>query len=871
MLGTILNIESWKKQVILFQKQEIPEGQKIYPLSCRLEHKWFEHGRRQVPYFRDDFDEVVSTHSVSQRLLAPSKEIMFGGVGDCIDKFGLMDRILYEADQFIAVSGPIPSLFKMKDEIGDPSIVGLDLDAQEPFNSEKYLARMISEQKDSSWSTLKRLQHLVEQKETAWQSYVPVISRYLSDILPNYPMEETSTVLLEPEGQVIQIPVPKSESRMVVLLSGEATLFILKDHEYERKILASPNQFTEIDGPCFIILEPTEDMETDSLLVIGRPVINPEKMMPGDDMLIRAVQSPRGYEDSLLFSDEEEDEDQDSENIGVRSTQTYSGILPDISSLGDELPSDLSEQALLWHKETAGTIPMDQWRVRKKLKKLDDELTTRLDSAYLGHGYVPPSVRWERIVEEELSAPTEAAEARAEIVQALLRSAKKITSLQELQQFRTKIFPLNQTDKKLVNTWSHKSTNKKISALDSAKEVFQHVLITQRVQKIRCNICGTIFVHMPKYQTFLKAYQQALTGTSSDPLPMEPIHCWKNHYQMRSIIPEEKWYTVLVDEPITAVTMFKKGKEGTPENLLDRKVWYWFDRRRETSPGTSKYRLKCNYCKTVQDHICTTGTVSSILCLHCGKEGSFEIKRSKQVKPPRFQEDSRWWRDRTKAFQDLNATQTQWNNIYKQLWIQHDRIQQCYLLQNVRDVKPSVQERRADWKAQRDLIWDALKASWKTCLTLSDVRIFETAIYQQVIATKSSEHYQAGDIIKCSPIDRLTFGDEAKIRHAISRKRLEIAADRAMSSKISLLSADRCINIQIACSNDTCERICIGREEIESWCYQCNRPTSGKPQFIKVEENTGVLFLECQNPSCKSRVAIGSIDGLFHLNGTCCK
>jgi hypothetical protein len=930
--SSFLELGAWEDMLKLLTEQTT----KIKILCVTERKKPLHTSRTKVPYYREDFeidDGGPASHSDAKRIQAPQAEIMFGGAGDAIDRLSSMDRMLYEASEFIVAGGADPSLFRMRDEIGalratikkrnakgelvptafaEAGAGGMDLDAAGLFDPEADLVDMVNKYGHAKWVELKRDQRTNEYQRDAWQTHAPALLVYIADIVPDHPMEAASPILLEPEGQVAQVFVPEHESRAVLLLHGEVNMYIVDEGNIDRRVLESTIEVTEIDGPCHIIFEPLDDAIEDALLIVGKPVVDPERMAAIDDLQVRAMASPIGYQDStrlsqspdILIDDEEIDYDiecipedmRENAEFGLRIFQGRLGILPDINELGSDIPNDWEQQVKLYQKETAGTISLERWRVAKKLRKLEDELTTRLDSAYLGHGYVPPMLRWEKILEEEHSSSVEAAERRIEMAEALLKFAKRVDTLPKMQEFRERLFKMNQADKALANLWSPKTM------LEPAKLKFKNKLAGERFRRVRCNICGTTFVCAPKYATYLAAYKYAVgheiaeltteleqakqNGAKNvakiekqlkllNILPSHAIKCYHKHDPEAERMLGDKLYTILQDDPLTAVRTNKRDAKGNliVENTLRKKTWHWFERRRQNISPQMQYRIRCLHCDKLHDRVCAKDEVKQASCPACGTTKRLRVEKSRQLTKPEFRDDSRWWKDRTEAFEQLNATQAQWNTIYKQLWIQQDRMQQCFLSQGEKGDKTPLHERKAAWKAERDMAWDALKTAFQACTTLHDLLAFERSLTHQIVADRLSEKEQTtlikegksipqpGDIIRRSPLDRLTFGDEKKIRVAIEQRRTNIAHN-CKASAILDLHQPRVVEASVNCAEaETCGQECWGRDSIEAWCYKCNKPSIGKPKLGLTEKDKGFLFIDCITEGCGCRIAIGAHHG----------
>jgi hypothetical protein len=930
---SILETQTWLDTIEFYRK---PTKGHIIPVVQRRDSRPSHPGRRsQIPYQREEFAKREHRQKTDfERMTAPQDGIMTGTAQDTIDEMPGMDRMEFESIEYIAVGG---NLFKMRDSVADAKDMdvmcggGIDLDTIRPLNQEEQILQMI-DRKDADWSRMKREKDDNIELENAWSMYAPALLSYLLDSIPDSPFSEVSPALLEPGGQIAEVDIPEGDQRSFVLLHGAVELTVDDSEKQQSRILIQTHQVITIHGPCHILLIPVEGEEDDCLVAVARI----DMTTPADDMLAKAMSSTTGYDNiervsdtpAPLLDDAEEPEEEYAEffpddleswdaplpSLGGRGPRIKSGILPNITELGQDIPKDPEVRSLLWHRETAGSISIEEWQVRKKLRRLEDELTIRLDSAYIGRGYIPPRVRWARIIEDQPSLPAEAKEDRIEYAQGLHRTAKNVRTLPAEQEFRQRIRPLNQADRAIANKWSPNPIKERIAnqwvekpaplAVQMAE--FTELLSSKKILQLRCKMCNTTFRHSPKYDVYEAVYN-FVTGqngyeihTDEDGkifrIPDKPMYyeatpkCWRCRYSE---------FEVLVEESLSAVTQILQGGRKTiVDNVLRKKVWHWFERRRKYSPAVYKYRLRCRSCSRLHDRIAPVKQLKSITCLSCEVQGTavrprenmpplvkghsskaqFLILKQMKMKDASKQTDSRWWRDRTEEFRTLSCTAPQWNTIYAQLAIQKNRITRSYL--DRKDQLPG--ERSIAWQNDRDAAWAKLKDAFQQTETKEDIQRFEQMAWQQKIAAfrDSKKRIKGGDILELSLIDQVRFADEDRIKQAVAAKKTKIKDSKVANNILQLKEIFYLVPASTCARAEECPTICLGKDSLETICHHCKTKTvkdskqfitatrvEGQPHFGVIDkDDRGFLYIPCTN--CGAKVVIGSKD-VRYLEDVC--
>jgi len=743
--------------------------------------------RRKIPYYQSR-TEKEDSNNIAAILLRPQQEIPIKGAQESIDELSALNRQLFEDPRFVPVNnGGEFVLFVQESEEIPPEFGGLDLDAEEYIGNSTSLAKIITEKEslstDLSWNKLRSLQRKIQTIEDSYSLTAPALEYYIADAFPDNPMEKTSPILLEPNQDIrVKIEIPEKEARAIILLSGEV---ILKEENRENFSLDKDHEIFEIDGPTSVEIFSSPDIEQDSLLAIGTPCLENGRIQTSMDCLARSISSLDFVNQDIASTEElEETFEKDSEEPSYYSQfgQTSSGILPDINDLGEEIPQSIDDQITLWKRETNEKISIEKWRIRKKLRKLDELLTLKIDSAYHGKGYIPPSPKWNMITEFESPSASKAASERLLYFEALHKAAKMIGNQAEAKEFRNRIRILNQQDKELVLKYSVKEYDNKSSALEKHKQKFISLLKSKQYIVALCPLCGLEFISAPTYQDYRDAYflatDQQDRASSLMLLEKEPtkVQCPRKH-------PKAYWnriggehYKILEKYDLNAVPpsiLAKARTKKNTEDVLSSKIWVAFDRRRETVPAIYKYELSCKECENSFTVTIPKQNLKNVICPACNistknckvkKRWSdlFFLSNYSEVSKQSFQDDSWWWKDRSQAFEKIYLKKSQWNTIYNQLRIQQERLRGHYL--RTVDNRTSSQ-RRESWLNARNQAMEIMRDLFSDCETNKELSEF------MFFATKQTIDSKTGEILERSLMDRVSPGDEFRIRIAIEKKK----------------------------------------------------------------------------------------------------
>lgn len=734
--------------------------------------------RRRVPYSQPEFENTEPDNTASL-LMRPQQEIAARGAHDCIDEMSGLERQLFEDPRFVSVrdSGE-PLLFVQRSEENPPEYGGLDSDAEEYLGRSTELAKVTTEDSqlpsNLSWGQMRSLQRRIENIQHVQSMTTSALTRYISDTFPDHPMEKVFPILLEASNHSdTEISIPDYEARAIILLSGTVIATI-----GDKTISLEKNlEVFELDGPCSIKFHHPETLEEDVLLAIGVPSIEDGRLQTSMDCLCRSLQTLGSINVEAVT---------DEESLPGRGLSFYSqinpslkGLLPDIRQLSRDIPDNVDDQKKLWSRETNEKIPFLSWRIKRKLRTLDEVLTLDIDSAYHGSGYVPPSPRWDMIIEDQQSSSIEAADERKMRFEALHKVAKRIETQTSAKHFRNRIRPLNQADRDIARKFSMTGSP---SPLQICKQKFEKLLRNRKYAVARCPLCGLEFITAPVYQDYRDAYLHA-TGQIEHPPSHSSakVRCPRHH-------PKSYWeavggerYEILEQYPITAVpkALSSFSAKGETVDVLAVRTWLAFDRDRQVTPAEYEYELTCKACGHSFHRICSKEDKKNTVCPNCKatpKHGNkrilwsaiFTMSDFREVSKQKFQRESWWKRDRSKAFEDINLKKSQWNTIYDQLRVQQERIRGHYL----RTIdKRSSSQRKGAWSKSRRQAMQILRDLFHDCETYIELREFLSMATQQKINPKT------GDIIERSLMDRVTPGDELRIRIAIEKQKKKLASN----------------------------------------------------------------------------------------------
>lgn len=781
-MGSILQPTEWtlnllkairKEEIFLRvipRKRPVP---KVFPV------------RRRIAYCPLEFGNTNRTETTAEALQQLQAEIPIRGMHEAIDQLPQSTRQLFEEQRFVSVKENGSSILFIKQDDFNQISGGADLDAEQQMGISTPATRYFAGEdlpSDLPWPKLRKLQRQVEdlQQSTPFFS-APALAKYLADVCPDHPMDNVQPVLLE-QGVLpkTEISILEGESKAVILLLGTAKaevddkVILLEDEEN--------HEVFEIDGPANLLLT-THSQE--ALLAVGSPEVEEGRLQTYMDCLSRALNSLGSVNMSSAgdsgseefdFEEDSEESEEDSSVIGLSFfTQSTKYILPSLSELNRDLPSTSEDQKILWHKETAGKINFNEWYIRRKLRTLDEILTLDIDSPYHGQGYIPPSPRWSRIVEEPVHSAIKAAEEREERFKVFHAVAKRVDSLSMAKTFRQRIRPINQADKQRAIDWSVPSKGQKgLSAFETHRQRFKRLLKDLSVFLIKCPLCGIQFVSGPSYKDYRQAYLVAVGREDPSTLDIKETnyHCPRHHPPSYWDAVGNEQYQVLERHPITKVPVAyappKARANGNFVNLLENRCWLAFDRQRTVIPPEFSFSLVCKTCGTEFSTICSRKDLDSVPCPRCKvapKDKTkwhhlFIHKSSEQVTGTTYYEDSWWYKDRAKAFEDMFLKKSQWHTIYDQLRIQQERIRQHYLSTVSKDSAPV---RKRLWRENCDKAMTILRSLFQGCDGKAD--------YKELLrlAEEQKRHPVTGAIITRSLFDQITLGDEQRVRIATDK------------------------------------------------------------------------------------------------------
>jgi hypothetical protein len=653
----------------------------------RREMKVARH-RRQVPYYREEFnnDDKFYTSDIDYMKM-PSDEVMYGSPHGVIDLMPSMTRALIEDSTFFSGTN---RLFRMVDPITQASsyLKGSNGNGNYEFSN----GGGIDEEELTEWKN---------------GGTTPSILMFARDIMPEHQYDEAQIVILE-KGMSQILSVPESEDHQIVVLLGACTI----EDKLFKKVLSCNNKIL-IEGKSLINISNSES--TDTIIVIGKTRLESEN----NDWLDHAIES--GYldiyqqdsyssEDSLiseLDTSIEEDEDSITSEIMYNSFISE-GIVPDLSLLSEDIPVDKNQQENLWRKETAEKINQEEWRIRRKYRKLLDMLSLKMDSPYFCKGFKAPGIQWQRIIQEIPSEQTHIAEQRKSYFEGLLSQAKSIDNLKKLFGEEKWICP----------NCNSSNSNVAFTCIKCKKEYTD-----------RGGFYGKIRIKNAKDRDLAKQWSEqpqkiAVKDDNGNTIWKEEL---SEFHKKRDIYIQKLKEKKLSDE------------------VIKRKVWHWFDRVGGHKEAIYDHTLTCK-CDTQFNARSAMSDVENIKCPTCSFCGQFTKQESKialnhngQKLNSKMTEDSIWRQRRTEAFKELICTKSQWNTIYCQLNIQKKRIKMGEQL-----------------LSSRIEAYNELCNLFRDCETHRDLEYFKETAYRQEIDN-------LGKITKESLIDQVSFGDERRI------------------------------------------------------------------------------------------------------------
>lgn len=634
-------------------------------------------------YERDDFEgEEKFFTSDADFMRMPSDEVMYGSPHHIIDSLPGMVRCMLEEQTFINFSNRV---FRMIDPVNaatDPDVpngAGIDEDD-------------------------------VDEREGG---RLPALLMFIRDLMPSHQCDEAQLIILE-KGMTKDVVVPQGEDHMIMALAGDTELTITSDKESKR-IWLKPNDANMVEGLKLIAFKARSDEDT--VIVIGKATMDLES----NDMLDHAMR--QGYQDvyqmhdpylEALNQDDERTPEWGEDEVFTTAAQkilSVEGIMPDLTQLDADIRKETGWQFLQWKTETSGRIPQNEWRVRRKARRLLDMLALGLDSPYVGAGYKPPQPRWQKILQETPPYSAFCAERRRDYAEALHAEAKNIRSMRELYGedrqggFYGKIRGKNAEDKEIALAWSERP---------------------RRVKHVHPDGSVTWETLPSMFHVKREAYIERLKAM------------------------------------------------GMTERDIRRKLWHWFDRRGGRKDTVYRHQMRCPRCGRAFTKNAPMSAILELQCPQC-KRGRCKCLHSQIAMNSKGEpltgkttDDSVWRQRRSEAFQELHCTYPQWTTIYQQCEIQKRRIR--------------MGERITQ---DRTIAINAVRALFLDCETHSELRQFRFEIYKQEVATsddketneneKPLNRFKAGDILKPSLIDRVSFGDEDRIMFAFRKRWKEIA------------------------------------------------------------------------------------------------
>ena len=692
--------------------------------------------RRNVPYQRVEFEgEEKLFLSDADIMRAPSDEVMYGSPHHIIDNMNMLQRMLVEEQSFISFSNRI---FRMVDPVTQAK----------SLTGDKRLVWQIDKEgkKTSSWTPVQtNLSEIsyefsngggMDQEEISdWRhgGTSPVLLSLAHDLMPEHQCDEAQVIILEHLMEQ-DIPIPKSSDVMIAIVSGDITITVRSENDAKEYKL-STNQKMPVYGPKLVTLTCTSD--NDCIIVIGKTMIG---NIP-EDMLTKAMSL--GYQDVYLMHDKRDQKTQhnkeeyteDNNESLVEYTQynlhMVTGLLPSFSEINADIPKDPQEQKVLWRTQTGGSIPQNEWRIRLKHRKIIDILSVGIDSPYIGRGFRPPAPRWQRIMQELPSLSSYKADERRLYFEALHIEAKKVSSYSEL--YGTRIW--------------------------------------------ECHFCKTTNDHTGHHcsNPHCKEYFANTTGfygkiRQKNVEDRDLVRKWSEKPQKIKIKQDdgtEIWKTipsVFHQKRKEYADKLRNTGEYT-EKSISRKLWYWFDRENNKRKAIYEHLVDC-ICGAKFTKSAPVSETQSLKCPTCKQIGKVINIKSKiahdtkgEILGSKTTEESIWRQHRSKAFQELWCTKSQWNTIYCQLKIQRYRI--------------SLIERSTD---NRTKAYNIMRSLFSDCNTYIDLKEFKELIYQQKIE-------KDGTISKLSLIDKVSFNDEKRIRIAWTKRWKEIAAETRKKAK----------------------------------------------------------------------------------------
>lgn len=699
--------EETQELVLLTPGFRTKKGQ---PICRRRTIEVFRHRRRKaVPYDREEFeapDADIPHVSDITYMRAPSEEVMFGCPHHVIDEMPLMGRMVVEDPTFVHFSN---RLFKMVDaETQARSYIKGSGDCIDGYEFENGAGTDQEEMDD-------------------WQhgGKSPATLMLARDLMPEQQCDEVQLIILE-TAMNKSIVVPSSEDDLLLVLGGQGIVKIIKEDK-EREFLLSSDMKLPVGG--LSLIELTCQSEEDWVILIGKSMLDAEN----DDMLDRALS--KGYTDiDSMLSQNASDTDVAEDGIDMLSleqeeailkesswhTRVPEGMVPDLSRLGEDIPTGSYQEAVLWRDETCETIPKEEWRIRKKHRKFMDMLSLTFDSPYMGHGYRAAPPRWQRIMQETPSRSTFIAEQRKEYFQALHKCARGISTLKELYG---------------DIIWACRYCGE-----------------SNKTKGHQCEHCGREFANVSGFYGRIR---------EKNALDRDIAKEWSERPQRVKVTDEngeEKWDTIPSPFHIKRQAYIEKlERKGLSKRAIDAKVWHWFDRTGGRKEAKYIHTLTCE----CGNSFTVTGTMTAVLtikCKKCEKQGKFTAQKSRLVRndkgvrdASKTMEESVWRQRRSEAYQELHCTKAQWNIIYAQLEIQKKRIR----------MGDSVEKDRV-------AAYNVMRRLFRDCDSHAELTDFRERVYRQEID-------QMGKIETPSLMDRVSFGDEKRILTAWRKRWLEIA------------------------------------------------------------------------------------------------
>jgi hypothetical protein len=679
---------------------------------------------RNIGYQREEFDEKDDIFSITDTdfMAMPSNEVMYGSPQKVIDEMPSMARMLVEDQTFISFSN---RLFRMVDPETQASSYLANKKLQIKNGRSEFIR--IKPHDSREGYEFENGGGIDEEEITDWEDggQGPTLLAFIRDIMPDHQCDEAQLVILETSDEKNFI-IPESEDHMIKILGGEVLLTVIHENE-ETVYELTVNDRIMIEGLKLIQIS-CKSVE-DAVIVIGKTTRNEES----NDLLTYVMS--RGYQDVHTMHEGEKEKEVDIFENGLdfyneeEETPLYDcqkenhfvieGIIPDLSSLGNDIPKNEKEQTDLYYKETNGRISINEWKIRKKHKKFMNLLSDAFDSPYVGRGFRQPAIRWMRIFQETESIGSIKAQERNDYFMSLHARAKQIKSYHELFGSKTWICPkcgmLNEhTGFDCINT--------KCKEPEFANKTGFYAKIKEK--NIHDREIGKEWSEQPQ-----KIYDEEIGEWVTKPSSF--------HLKRDEKIKEWK-------------------EEGLDDRIIERKLWHWFDRKAGKQAALYDYKVVCSCGRIFRKRLSIEDT-EKLKCPNCkSNKGFTEVtsliakdKNNKIIKT-KVIEESIWRQNRNEAFLELYLTKAQWNTIYKQLAIQKRRIL----------LGESLTE-------DRQLAYNTLRDYFKDCETIQDLNDFKAEAYEQQIDKE-------GNIIVPSLIDRISFGDERRIIIAIAKKSKEI-------------------------------------------------------------------------------------------------